>query len=111
MPPSFMLALLSFAATQRDAFADLHAALESAPTDGGSQGGEQPPSEPVLPPVLPTLRAGDTSEEYAERFPAGLTCTIPAGLKYDPWKEVEVNGVYQLGGWIPADAPFTPSRT
>ena len=74
---------------------------------GGGGGGEQQQGEPVLPPVLPPLRAGDISDEYAQRFPAGVPCTIPAGLKYDPWKEIEVDGVYQLGGWVPLDAPFT----
>ena len=70
----------------------LSAVVDDLPTEGGG-GSHTEPVIPQLPPVLPTLRAGDTSEEYAERFPPGLPCTIPAGLKYDPWKEVEVNGV------------------
>ena len=115
MPPSFMIALLAFAATQRDAFSDLYDAAEEAASQGdGSQGGgeqqqgeQQQGQPPQLPPVLPVLRAGEDSDEYAKRFPVGIDCTIPLGLKYDPWKEVEVDGVYQLGGWIPLGAPFT----
>lgn len=109
MPPSFMLALLSFAAAQRDAFSDLYDAAEEAASQGdGSQGGgEQQQGPPPQPPPLPVPFAGETSDDYADRYPDSLVCTVATGLKYDPWHVIEQDGVFTRGAWIPLDAPFT----
>lgn len=79
-------------------------ALDALGTEGGNVEQQQPPAQP---PALPVPFAGETSDDYANRYPDSLVCTVATGLKYDPWKQVEVDGVYRLGGWIPLDAPFT----
>jgi len=73
-----------------------------------SQGGQSQPSQPpAQAPRMPVPFAGEPSEDFAMRFPAGIPCTIPAGLKFDPWFVLEADGVFSRGAWIPALAPFT----
>ena len=108
--PSFLLTtLLAFAANQRDLFAEIHTALEAVPTDGDSNGGgEQQQGQPPQPtPALPVPFAGETSDAFANRYPDGFVCTVPTGLKYDPWHVIEQDGVFTRGAWIPLDALFT----
>lgn len=73
-----------------------------------NQGGQgQGPSVPPQVVNMPTPFAGESSEDFAVRFPVGLVCTVPVGLKYDPWFVLENNGVFTRGAWIPTEAAFT----
>ena len=73
-------------------------------TEGGNVEQQQPPAQP---PALPVPFAGETSDEYAGRYPDTFICTVPTGLKHDPWHVIEQDGVFTRGAWIPLDAPFT----
>jgi len=71
------------------------------------EGQGQPSQPPAQAPKMPVPFAGEPSEDFAMRFPAGIPCTIPAGLKFDPWHVLPAEGGFSRGAWIPALAPFT----
>lgn len=75
--------------------------LERTNAQGGSQGqGEnQAPAVPSPVPQMPVPLAGETSEDFALRWPTGApsSCPIAPGLKYDPWRVA----------WIPVEAAFS----
>jgi hypothetical protein len=62
---------------------------------------------PVVVPQAPVPFAGETSDEFALRFPVGIVCTIPTTLKYDPWFVQSTPAGFVRGTWIPAEAGFT----
>jgi len=80
-------------------------ALDALGSEGGGNVEQQQP--PAPPPALPVPFAGETSDAFADRYPDTLVCTVPTGLKYDPWHVIEQDGVFIRGAWIPSDAPFT----
>lgn len=87
--------------------AGAEALLGHLAAEGGGGDVEQQQQQPAPPPVLPVPFAGETSDDYADRYPDALVCSVPTGLKYDPWHVIEQDGVFTRGAWIPLDAPFT----
>ena len=57
--------------------------------------------------ITPIPNPGERSEAYAARYPAGLVCDIPPGMKRDPWHVLQTPSGYVRGAWIPVDATYT----
>lgn len=80
----------------------------SAEVGQGGQGGTGdtgPAQTPAI--ILPIPNPGERSEAYAARYPAGMVCDIPPGMKRDPWHVLQTPNGYVRGAWIPVDATYT----
>ena len=110
--PAIVPLIVVFLAAIAAAFSTLAEGLSAANDVLGSDGsGDSSHGEPLVPltpgVILPVPFPGQTSEAFAALFPAEHPCDVPVGLKFDPWRVVEVPGGTKIGGWIPAGAAFT----
>ncbi len=59
---------------------------------------------------MPTPYAGELSSNFIQRWPVSEhvpACSIPAGLKWDPWQITGTEDVFWRGAWKPLEAAFT----
>lgn len=107
--PAIVPLIVVFLAAIAAAFSTLAEGLSAANDVLGS--GDSSHGDPLVPltpgVILPVPFPGQTSEAFAALFPAEHPCDVSVGLKFDPWRVVEVPGGTKIGGWIPAGAAFT----